>query len=120
MDCHEPNIPFLLRSDAPQKIHGQRINVRIRKVRIGNQKPIVNRAKKIIDHDVEIDSIAEFARSKHPGGAPLSSLPAEALSIGARMPPLDRGHIALGSIVRAGTGLAGSSRHAQKGAWKSA
>ena len=37
--------------------------VRIRKVRIGNQKSIVNRAVKAIDHDVKIKSSAEFACS---------------------------------------------------------
>ena len=51
----------LLRSDPPQEIHDQRVNVRIRKFSVGNQKSIVNRAVKTIDHDVEIESAAEFA-----------------------------------------------------------
>jgi hypothetical protein len=62
--------------------------LRIRKVRIGNQKSIVNRAVKAIDHDVEIKSSAEFACSD---GEPPSSHPVEALSSGARMLPLDLG-----------------------------
>jgi hypothetical protein len=51
----------LLRGDPFQKVRGKRVNVRIRKVSVGDQKSIVDRAVEAIDDNVEIEPTAKFA-----------------------------------------------------------